>query len=107
MRLEVKSRLNGEGYRFLGDTRVNRFINQARAELDRCYLWPYREKTTTGAAPLAIADLGPVQSVVDVSNSQAPLDRVDVQTLIDLYGDLTTAGTPIYYYVARRRARRR
>lgn len=100
MRAEIKARLNGPGYRFLSDTRVNRFINQARQEVDRSQLWGYLEKSVTGVSPLAITDLGTVEAVFNTTQSSYRLSKVDWQTLSDLYGDLSTSGSPSYYYIA-------
>jgi hypothetical protein len=76
----VKSRLNGEGYRFLSTPASNRFINQARSELDQMYCWPYREKSATGSPRLTISDLGLIEKVFDTSNGSTPLMRYDFST---------------------------
>lgn len=73
-----------------GITRATRYINGGRAELDRLALWPWRQTTVSGAAPLAVTNLGPIMSVTDTSGN--PLRRIDP------YGDQTQTGSPSGYY---------
>lgn len=77
---------------------VKRMINDSMHWVDGLADWPYRQATTTGVAPLTIADLGTIESVVDVANDRTiePADRRDLRRY---YGDLTTVGRPDYYYV--------
>lgn len=53
--------------------RAGRLVNDARAELDDMYPWPYRRATATGAvgaSSVTIADLGPIIAVFDTSQTQ-------------------------------------
>lgn len=82
-------------------TRQDQYLNAGRADLDRMFLWPWREKVATGAGTgVAISDLGPIELVQNTSLSSSPIARADQQSLTDTYGDLTISGTPIAYYVA-------
>lgn len=95
----MKTELQARGFDHLTDARRGTFINEARAELDRMFLWPWREATASGAAPLTVADLGVVGQVVDTTRSNAQLARVDRQTLVEAYGDLTVTGSPRAYFI--------
>lgn len=77
---------------------VKRMINDSMHRIDSRFPWLYRNTTTTGAAPLTIADLGQIESVTDVAGKRTvqPADRRDLRRW---YGDLTTSGTPLYYYI--------
>lgn len=54
----LKHDLAGRGFSDLSDTRQSRYFNGARAELERMYLWPWREKSVAGMAPVTVTDLG-------------------------------------------------
>lgn len=97
----LKQELSDRGFAHLSDTRRGTYINAARAELDRMYLWPWREASATGTAPLTISDLAAVESVINTSQSNAVLTPIDFRTLQEAFGDLSVAGTPTYYYTAR------
>jgi hypothetical protein len=98
MRTEVFARglsdLNDGG---AGLTRVKRWIVDAAHEIDVLADWPYKMSSTTGTAPLTIADLDVVECVTDVSNLSA-LQPTDRRYLRTTYGDLTTTGTAGFYY---------
>lgn len=97
---QLKAELIARGFDSLTDARAGTLINAARAELDRAFLWPWREKSVTGVAPVSISDLGPIEKVFNTSQASVPLTKVDYSLLIDSYGDLSLRGTPAYYYVA-------
>jgi hypothetical protein len=81
-----------------GVTRTTRWINDAMHVVDELCDWPYLNTTTTGTAPLTIADLRTVESVTAVGNLQQlePVDRRDMRQYV---ADLTTVGTPTLYYI--------
>lgn len=97
---DLKAELAARGFDYLTPTRQGYLINAARAEFDGMFLWPWREKSVTGTAPLSITDLGTIEAVINTSRSSAPLSKVDYRTLLDIYGDLSTSGTPSFYYTA-------
>lgn len=82
-----------------GNVDVGRLVNDAYAWLVKKYLWPFRETTASGAAPLTIADLGSIASVTDTANGNKKLNYRDRRTLVECVGDLTTAGSPSWFYV--------
>lgn len=95
MKLETMARVQGAT-----DTRAGFWVNSARAELDRMYLWPWREKAVTGTAPLTVADLGVIEAVTNETGDY-PLEVSQFRWLLEYYGDLSTEGAPSCYYVAR------
>jgi hypothetical protein len=95
---ELKTELSDRGFSDLSDARLGRYINYARAELDRMYLWPWREKSGTGTAPITISDLGVIEAVTNESQDYR-LPQRQYRDLLDQHGDLSTSGTPECYYV--------
>lgn len=95
----LKQELADRGFAHLSDARRGQYVNWARAALDDLDLWPYRERSATGTPPLAIADLGVVEMVINMTLT-TPLQPVAWQTLVDNYHDLAQDGTPLYYYLA-------
>jgi hypothetical protein len=95
----LKTELLVRGFSDLGDTRAGRYINAARAELDRMHLWPWREKSVTGIAPVSVTDLGTIEAVTNETLDYR-LQAAQFRNLLDWYGDLSTTGTPGCYYLA-------
>lgn len=95
MQIEVLERLGREDDRTA--VRVRRWLNDAMHEVDQEARWEYLFASSTGAAPLTIADLDTVESVVDVGNLN-PLVEMDRDALADGFADLTTTGTASYWY---------
>lgn len=95
LRAEVKSR----GFDYLPDARINRFINTAYT-LDICEEddWPFLDATATGTAPLTIADLRTVESVVDTTN-QAKLKPLSIKHITDITANVEESGTPENFYI--------
>jgi hypothetical protein len=94
----LRQELADRGFSYLTDARLNWLINAAYTELNEMELWPWRDTTATGAAPLTIADLGVVGSVVDTQalHTLVPIDR---RQLLNDAPDLTTTGSPMFFYV--------
>ena len=95
---ELKLELSDRGFNYLSDTRSGVFINRAKDRLDNMYRWPYRDTVAAGAAPLTVADLGQVESVVNTSQGSYPLCEAQHTDLTNWFGDLTITGTPAYWY---------
>lgn len=96
---ELKAELLNRGFNYLDQNdplRSGRFINWAMHELDDAYLWPYREATATGAAPLTIADLGIVEMVTD--STGYPLEPLEYRDVVYSWGDPTQAGVAFGWY---------
>lgn len=97
---ELKTALANRGFNHIdgGDTRLGQLINDARQRLDMAYLWPYREQSVTGVAPLAVVDLGTIEAVTDM-DLDVQLRPVSYQAALDWFGDLSETGTPQCFYV--------
>lgn len=97
---QLRAELLARGFDYLatGD-RDAHYINIAYLELCGLYLWPFLEESATGTAPLAISDLGTIEAVID-EDLQRELLPVEYRDLLAEYGDLSTSGTPEFYYVA-------
>lgn len=95
---ELKAELAARGFDYLTNARQGQFVNRAYQELCAEEDWPFLEATTSGTAPLTISDLRTIESVVDSTNRVRlrPLDR---RNIMDYDQDLTTSGTPVYYYL--------
>lgn len=98
-RAELRTELLARGFDFLTPTRANQILEWARAELDSLYLWPYREESAVGTAPLAISDLGTVEAVIN-ADTGCELLPAEYRDLIAAFGDLSTPGEPVYWYRA-------
>lgn len=95
--------LYARGFDYLNDggagvTRAKRWINDAAHQIDDLEPWLYLQASATGPAPLTIADLGRIESVVDVANLNV-LTYVDRRDVTDYVADLTTTGSPSMYFV--------
>lgn len=98
----LQTEVFARGYDYLNDggaglARAKRWINQSYLELCTRASWPFLKATTTGTAPLTIADLRAVLSVVDTTNVQQ-LFSVDRRWLMSVDPALTS-GTPTSYYL--------
>lgn len=94
--------LYGRGFDYLnqdsaGQTRAKRWVNQSYQQLCEEARWPFTEATATGLSPLSIPDLREVESVRGTVGQR--LQWLDRRTLIDSFGDLTTAGSGRYWYI--------
>lgn len=97
----LKTELSDRGFARLSDTQRGVLINRARAELDELETWPYREASVTGTPPLAISDLGEVDTVFDQSTSVSrSLVRRSYAELVNDYEDLSLTGFSEYWYKA-------
>lgn len=96
---ELTQELSDRGFAHLDATRRGRFVNWACSRLDRMARWPYREMSATGSPPLAIADLGVIEMVINAGTNLA-IPPANWQNLVESYGDLSVAGAPLFYYLA-------
>jgi hypothetical protein len=97
---DLKTELADRGLSDLTDTRRGFYINAARAELDSLYLWPWRETSVTGTAPVTVSDLAVIEAVTNETQDY----QLEVAQWRDLqrdYGDVSTSGSPTFYYTSR------
>lgn len=99
----LQADLFAQGFDYLNDggtglARAKRYINYAYHELCDLAEWPFLQAVQTGPAPLVIADLGTVESVIDTTRKVklVPTDRRD---LTDGNPDLTVTGSPCEYFI--------
>lgn len=95
---QARTELQVRGLDFLSNTRANAFLNDAMHEFHDYANWYWLETTTTGAAPLTIADLRDVLYVVDATN-QNELANQDIRDLIDVDAAQVSTGTPVSYWI--------
>lgn len=88
---QARDELAGRGFDYLSTTRLNIMLNNGKNSLEDEYAWPWLETTTTGTAPLSIADLKFVLYVVDTTN-QFKLTGVDARDVTDRDTTVTTTG---------------
>jgi len=89
------------GYDYLsqdaaGIARTDRWLNQSHASIVLKELWPFRLTTTSGAAPLSIANVGKVLSVIDSDNNDWDLTEMTEREMTPYR--LTSLGIPYFYY---------
>lgn len=80
-------------------SRANDILNQACAEVDEAFRWPYMENSGTGTAPVSVTDLRTIEAVTNETQGY-PLAPVSYQALLENYGDLSASGAPEFYYIA-------
>ncbi len=97
--VSVRTEISGRGFGYLQPARANRLINDAYFWLVKLRPWPFREAIATGPAPLTIADLGPIATVKDTAQGGRKLHPLNRSTLEERFPDITTPGTPCFYYV--------
>lgn len=99
----LQNELFDRGLKYLDDgargtTRVQNWVNSAYREIVADSDWPFLQATATGPAPITIADLGTIESVINVA-TLLKLVPVDRRNLTDVFPVLTTAGIGEFYYV--------
>ncbi len=80
-----------------GEARLNRWIQQAIRELCDFKPWPFLFATKEGATPLAIADLGHVVAVSDVTNRN-PIEPATINQLLLVDPNLGGLGQAEFWF---------
>jgi hypothetical protein len=101
MNLEsLVTELKARGLDYLSTSRCQQYLNDSYL-VDICETenWPFLHATKEGTAPLTVSDLRSVESVINSTqdNKLAPLDPRELTSVYDT--DLTTTGSPGFYYV--------
>ncbi len=94
----LRTELAARGFDYLSDTRQGYFVNRSYQEMAGAADYPWLESTATGVAPLSITDLRTIESVVD-STTTTRLSPLDRRNIMATDTDLTTVGTPSFYYL--------
>jgi hypothetical protein len=95
----AQTELKARGGDYLSNARLTTFLNDAKSELEDYWDWPWLETTTSGAAPLTIADLKSVLYVVDTSNLRELRGLAAADIVAELDETITTTGTPEYWWL--------
>lgn len=82
-----------------GEARINRWIQQVIREICDYKPWPFLFTSKEGPAPLAIADLGHVVGVVDLSRGGADLSPSTFNAILIANPTLDAVGTPEVWYL--------
>lgn len=80
-----------------GETRINRWINQAIRDICDFKPWPFLLTSKEGAAPLKIEDLGHVEVAIDATNDNK-LRFATIGQLTQGDPDLSSKGNAEYWY---------
>lgn len=94
----LKAEVVARGFDYLPDARVARFVNDANHRINDLETWQYLQASASGAAPLTVSDLGRVWSVYELAGKR-PLTYLDERDLRDAFTDLTTTGSPEWFYL--------
>lgn len=97
---EAVTEMGKRGFAYLAEDRRKRMLRVAYADICEMQPWPWLLASTSGAAPLTVADLRTIESVVDATHERKLLPE-DVRNLTDRDPTLARTGTPAYYYVDR------
>lgn len=95
----LKAAVASRGFARLSASDQQQVVNDAVHELDSMEpRWPYLFTTTAGTAPLTIADLGDVTTVLNTV-TDTRVDYADYEDMSAFAGELTRTGTdPVYWY---------
>lgn len=95
----ARDELAARGFDGLDPGRMNLFLNAGKNSLEGFAPWPWLEASTSGPAPLTIADLKTILHVWN-SNLNLSLDGQQRTYLRTMFGpDLTIVGTGRYWYL--------
>lgn len=95
---ELVQEVIARGYDYVEPSRIATFVERSYQAISARYMWPWREATTSGTAPLEISDLAQVLSVSDTTQEYM-LRGVDRRWLTRFYPKLSETGIPLYWYL--------
>lgn len=97
---ELTAELQARGNDHLTPARAGQYVNRAYQRINGMYRWPYREEGGIGVAPVIVPNLGQIEAVTNQSQGDYPLIESSYKDLTEWFGDLTTVGSPRYWYRA-------
>ena len=108
--LELQTEVAARGFSYLNDagaglTRLKRFINAANHAindgLERGFRWQYMMASTTAtpSAAGAVTSITDIDEIESVTVNSSPLVERSRSELVHTYGELTSTGTPLFYYM--------
>lgn len=95
---EIVNEVVARGYDYLTTSRIETWTQRHYQTLEAKYVWPWREETKEGTAPLEIKDLRDVLSVTD-STQERPLYGQTRQWLLENYPKLEETGSPVWWFL--------
>jgi len=95
---EMRQEVTDRGYDYVSATRINRYLNRAYQRICARHLWPFLETEVTSPAPLAMTDMRKVLAVRD-ADEDTLLRAVSYNYLVNNFADLSTEGTPEYWWI--------
>ena len=95
-RAEIRAEVENRGYDYVADARLNLWIRQGYEYVCSLEPWWFLEQTTSGPAPLTIADLS---QVLHVSYGDEVLRGTDYRDIRDMDPALDDTGTPVMWYL--------
>ena len=93
---EIRAEVQARGYDYVGDSRLNLWIDQAYQYVCALEPWWFLEASVSGAAPLTIADLS---QVLHVSYEDEVLRGTDYRDVRDMDPALDDTGKPEMWYL--------
>lgn len=96
---DLTSLFIAQGFDYLETSQAASYLNDAYL-VDICgdQDWPFLQETISSTAPLAIADLGSIEYVVN-STEGTKLTPLDPRNASDLEPNLSYPGVPAHYYI--------
>lgn len=86
------------GFDYLTASRIEAWVHRHHQRLEAKYVWPWRETSKEGTAPLEIKDLRDVLSVTD-STQERPIFGQARQWLAERFPNLEEEGNPIWWWL--------
>jgi hypothetical protein len=96
---DLRTELQARGFDYVTPTtRLDAWLNRAYFETAEEENWPWLETSTSSTAPVSVTDLRDVEAVINTTQGYKlrPMDR---RNITDFDSDLTTAGSPSFYYI--------
>lgn len=95
---QAVTEMQERGFGGLPPERLERMLRVEYEQICELQPWPWLLDTAEGTAPLGIADLRTVESVVDQTNGRKLLPE-DYRNLSDRHPGMSATGAPSYYWV--------
>lgn len=93
---EIRTEVEGRGYDYISDSRLNLWIKQGYKWVCSLEPWPFLETTVSGAAPLTVSDLS---QILHVSHEDIVLRGADYRDIRDMDPALDDTGDPSFWYL--------
>lgn len=95
---ELTQEVVSRGYDYESTARIESAIQRHYQRLEARYVWPWREATKEGVAPLEIKDLRDILSVQD-KTQERPVYGQTRQWLVERFPNLEEEGNPLWWWL--------